>query len=132
MNMPVIPCRIACCVCVLVLAACSSHPPAPDAARALRVVGKKDAQCITQMQVAMERPGGSAVVLGPAAFAADDRLSVVPSESVADAAGQPAGGRLLGRPDHFRLILNQGLCTLVRETDARSTPLTACACVAIP
>lgn len=80
----------------------------------------------------MQRPGGSAVVLSPAAFTVDDRLSVVPSASVADAAGQVASGRLLGRPDSFRLTLNQGMCTLVREADAKATALAACACVAIP
>jgi len=80
----------------------------------------------------MQRPGGSAVVLGATAFTVEDRLSIVPSDTVSDAAGQPASGRLLGRPDRFRLTLNQGVCTLVREADAQSTPLAACACVAIP
>jgi len=125
-------CRIACCLGVLALAACNSIPPATDAVRALRISNKADAQCIAQIQAAMQRPGGSAVVLGATAFTVEDRLSIVPSDTVSDAAGQPASGRLLGRPDRFRLTLNQGVCTLVREADAQSTPLAACACVAIP
>lgn len=80
----------------------------------------------------MQRPGGSAVVLGSAAFAAEDRLSIVPSDSVSDAAGHPASGRLPDRPDSFRLTLKHSVCTLVREADAHATPLAACACVAIP
>lgn len=84
------------------------------------------------MQSAMQRPGGSAVVLGATAFTVEDRLSIVPSDTVSDAAGQPAIGRLLGRPDRFRLALIHGGCTLVREADAQSTPLAACTCAAIP
>ena len=95
------------------------------------VAEKTHAQCIEQMQNAAQRPGGNRVVLTRAAFATEDRLSVVPSESILDAAGQPASGRTLGLPDSFRLTLNNGVCTLVREADAQATPLPACSCVAI-
>ena len=64
-------------------------------------------------------------------FASEDRLSIVPSESILDSAGQPASGRTLGLPDSFRLTLNNGVCTMVREADAQATPLPACSCVSI-
>ena len=115
--------------CILLLAACQSYPSAAVPAR--MVAEKTHAQCIEQMQNAAQRPGGNRVVLTRAAFATEDRLSVVPSESILDAAGQPASGRTLGLPDSFRLTLNNGVCTLVREADAQATPLPACSCVAI-
>ena len=112
---------------ILLLTACQSYPSASEPARML--ADKTDAQCIAQMQNATQRPGGSRVVLTRAAFATDDRLSIVPSEPILDAAGQPASGRTLGIPESFRLTLNNGVCTMVREADARATPLTACSCV---
>jgi len=115
--------------CILLLTACQSYPFVPMPAR--MVAEKTDAQCIEQMQNAAQRPSGSRVVLTRAAFATEDRLSIVPSDSILDAAGQPAGGRTLGVPDSFRLTLNSGVCTMVREADARATPLPACTCVGI-
>lgn len=115
--------------CVLLLAACQSYPSVPVPAR--MVAEKTHAQCIEQMQDAAQRPGGSRVVLTRAAFATEDRMSIVPSDSILDAAGQPASGRTLGVADVFRLTLNSGVCTMVREADARSSPLPACTCVGI-
>lgn len=112
------------------LAACQSHPTAPIVAPALMVASKTDAQCVAQMQAAAQRQGGSRVVLTPAAFALEDRLSIVPADTVVDAASQPANGRLRGPPDSYRLTLNNGVCTMVREADAQAHPLTACTCVA--
>lgn len=114
---------------ILLLTACQSYPSASEPAR--MVADKTDAQCIAQMQNAIQRPGGSRVVLTRAAFATDDRLSIVPAESVLDDAGLPASGRTLGLPDSFRLTLNDGVCSMVREADAHATPLPACTCVAI-
>jgi hypothetical protein len=111
------------------LSACQSHPIAPTAVPALMVASKTDAQCVAQMQGAAQRPGVARVVLTPAAFAVEDRLSIVPADTVLDAAGQPASGRLRGLPDSFRLTLNNGVCTMVREADAQTSPLTACTCV---
>lgn len=111
---------------ILLLAACQSYPSVPVPAR--MVAEKTHAQCIEQMQSAAQRPDGSRVVLTRAAFATEDRLSIVPSDSILDAAGQPASGRTLGVPDVFRLTLNSGVCTMVREADARSAPLPACTC----
>lgn len=112
--------------CILLLAACQSYPSAPVPAR--MVAEKTHAQCLEQMQNAAQRPGSGRVVLTRAAFATEDRLSIVPSESMLDAAGQPASGRTLGVPDSFRLTLNNGVCTMVREADARPAPLPACTC----
>lgn len=114
---------------VLILAACQSYPSVPVPARML--AEKTQAQCIDQMQNAVQRPGGNRAVLTRAAFATEDRLTIVPSQSVLDAAGQPADGRMQGVPDSFRLTLNNGVCTLVREVDAMATSLPACTCVAI-
>lgn len=94
------------------------------------VASKTNVQCITQMQVAAQRPSGRQVLLTPAAFAMEDRLTIVPGDTATDAAGQPAGGRMLGVPDSFRLTLNNGVCTMVREADAQTNPLTACTCTA--
>lgn len=114
---------------ILLLAACQSYPSAPLPAH--MVAEKTHAQCIEQMQNAAQRPGGSRVVLTRAAFATEDRLSIVPKESILDAAGQPASGRALGVPDSFRLTLNNGVCTMVREADAQATPLPSCSCVSV-
>lgn len=114
---------------ILLLTACQSYPSGSVPAR--MVAEKTHAQCLEQMQNAAQRPGGSRVALTRAAFATDDRLSIVPKESILDAAGQPASGRTLGVPDSFRLTLNNGVCTMVREADAQATPLPACSCVTI-
>lgn len=124
------PGAIALGACVLLLAACQSYPSVPVPAR--MVAEKTHALCIEQMQNAAQRPGDGRVVLTRAAFATEDRLSIVPADSILDAAGQPASGRTLGVPDVFRLTLNSGVCTMVREADARSTPLPACTCERIP
>jgi hypothetical protein len=116
-------------ICILLLTACQSDPSAPGPAR--MVADKTDAQCIAQMKSAAQRPSGGRVVLTRAAFATDDRLSIVPSESTLDAAGQPASGRTLGTPDSFRLTLDNGVCTMVREADAQAIPLPACTCIAV-
>ncbi len=115
--------------CVLLLAACQSYPSVPVPAR--MVAEKTQAPCIEQMQNAAQRPGGGRVVLTRSAFAGEDRLNIVPSDSILDAAGQPASGRTLGVPDSFRLTLNNGVCTMVREADAQATPLSACSCVSL-
>lgn len=114
---------------ILLLAACQSYPSVAMPAR--MVADKTDAQCIAQMQSAAQRPGGRRVVLTRAAFATEDRLSIVPLESTLDATGQPASGRTLGLPDSFRLTLNDGVCSMVREADAQATPLPACTCLAV-
>jgi len=114
---------------ILLLTACQSYPSAPVPAR--MVAEKTHAQCIEQMQNAAQRPGGSRVVLTRAAFATEDRLSIVPSDSILDATGQAASGRTRGVPDSFRLTLNNGVCTMVREADASASPLPACTCEGI-
>lgn len=118
-------------LCALLLTACHSYPsaPPPTPLPAHLVAEKTSAQCIAQMQTAAQRPDGSRVVLTTAAFAHEDRLSIVQSDTILDAAGQPANGRMRGVPDSFRLTLNKGVCTMVREIDAQATALTACTCV---
>ena len=114
----------------LLLTACQSDPPsAPVAAR--MAADTTTAQCLAQIQTATQRPGAGRVVLTAAAFATDDRLSIAPADTVLDAAGQAANGRVLGLPDSFRLTRNNGVCTMVREADGQATPLTACSCVAL-
>lgn len=112
------------------LSACQSAPPAAVPAR--MVAEQTSAQCLAQMQSAAQRADGPRVVLTPAAFAQSDRLSIVPAQTVLDAAGQPADGRMRGKPDSYRLTMGQGVCTMTREADGVATPLTACTCVALP
>jgi hypothetical protein len=114
----------------LLLTACQSYPSSATVP-ARMAAEKTSAQCIEQMQTAAQRPGAGRVALTAAAFATDDRLSIAPSDTLLDAAGHPASGRVRGLPDSFRLTLNNGVCTMVREADARATPLTACTCVAV-
>ena len=112
------------------LTACQSYPPSAPVVARMAAPGPS-AQCIEQMQTAARRAGSERVVLTRAAFATQDRLSIVPSDTVVDAAGQPANERLRGLPDSFRLTLNTGVCTMVREADGRATTLPACSCVAM-
>ena len=119
------------CLVAVALCACQSHANLPTSIPALMVASQTGAQCITQMQAAAQRPNGGPVTLTSAAFSTEDRLSIVPASSVLDAAGQTANGRLIGSPDTFRLTLNQGVCTMVREADGRATALTACTCAPI-
>ncbi len=114
----------------LLLTACQSAP-SPGLVPARMVADTTSAQCLAQMQTAAQRPGAGRVVLTAAAFATDDRLSITPADTVLDAAGQPANGRIHGPPDSFRLTLHNGVCTMVREADGQATPLTACSCVAL-
>lgn len=119
------------CLVVVALCACQSHANLPKPIPALMVASKTGTQCTAQMQAAVQRPNGGPVVLTPAAFSTEDRLSIVPSSAVLDAAGQTASGRLIGSPDTYRLALNQGVCSMVRESDGQTTALTACTCVAL-
>ena len=127
------PCLGAIGLCgLLLLTACHGYrvAAAPADGPAHMVADKTTAQCLAQMQAAAQPPDGARVLLTAAAFAREDRLRIVPSESILDAAGQPASGRLHGPPESFRLTLEKGVCTMVREADARATALTACTCIA--
>lgn len=112
------------------LAACQSAPPAQVPAR--MVAAQTSEQCLAQMQAATQHTDGPRVVLTQAAFAQSDRLSIVPAQTVLDAAGQPADGRVRGLPDSYRLTVSAGVCTMTREADGKATVLTACTCAAMP
>lgn len=118
-------------VFILALCACHANPKAQEQTPAHMVVGKHQAQCIAQMQAATQTQDGEGVALTAAAFAHEDKLSIVPSQTVLDAAGQSGSGRLLGRPETYRLTLKNGICTMLREADAKATSLPACDCVAV-
>ena len=118
------------CLPLLLATACQSGSPVAVPAR--MVAQNMTEQCLAQMQKAAQRADGVRVVLTSAAFAQSDRLNIGPTQTVLDAAGQPADGRIRGVPDSYRLTLNQGVCTMTREADAQATALTACSCVALP
>jgi hypothetical protein len=110
-----------------VLAACQQPRLAPE--QPARMVAEQTTQaCINQMQQAAMQPDGIRVVLTRAAFANDDRLSIVTAPT-ADAAGQLAQGRELGLPQSYRLNTSGGRCIMVREGDGKATVLDACSCV---
>ncbi len=119
-----------CMLPLLLATACQSGPTAAVPAR--MVAERTTEQCLAQMQKAAQRPSAARVVLTTAAFAQSDRLSIGPAPSQLDAAGQPADGRMRGLPDSYRLTVNGGMCSMTREADAVTTPLTDCSCVAIP
>jgi hypothetical protein len=116
------------CSTAWLLAACQTAPTAPLPAHL--VADKTNAACIAQMQMAASRPDGNTVVLTPAAFATEDRLSIVIADPL-DGAGVPRSGRIRGVPDIFRLSLHHGRCVMTREQDGKSTLLDACTCVAM-
>jgi hypothetical protein len=68
--------------------------------------------------------------LTPAAFATEDRLSIVTADPL-DGAGVPRSGRIRGLPDNFRLSIHHGRCVMTREQDGKTTLLDACTCVAM-
>jgi hypothetical protein len=112
--------------CALLITACQTPSAAPVAARMQQE--KTTDACIAQMQEAAASPGSPKVVLTRAAFATDDRLSIVPAE-LTDAAGLPRDGRVRGVPDSYRLTLQDGACVMTRERDGKATPLSACGCI---
>ncbi len=115
---------------LLLTTACQSGSPVAVPAR--MVAAHTTEQCLAQMQKAAQRADGHRVVLTTAAFAQTDRLSIGPAQTVLDAAGQPADGRMRGLPDSYRLTLIHGVCTMTREADGQATPLTDCSCTALP
>lgn len=128
-------CALAMGMCAILITACQSNPSVPSVpaipANARMVSEKTDALCLAQMQNAVQRRGAGRVVLTRAAFAVDNRLSIVPTETVVDAAGLPANGRTLGKPDSFRLTLENGVCSVQREADGQTTLLPACTCTIV-
>ncbi len=112
----------------LLLAACQTAPSGPVPAHL--VASRTNAACIAQMQQAAGRAGGYPVALTPAAFAAEDLLSIVAADPL-DAAGLPRSGRVRGRPDSYRLSLNSGRCVMTHEQGGHSAVLDACTCVAM-
>jgi hypothetical protein len=113
---------------LLLAAACQTPSASPVAARMMQ--DKTTETCIAQMQDAAASPGSPKVVLTRAAFAAEDRLSIVPAE-LTDAAGVPRDGRQRGVPESYRLTLQDGRCIMTRERDGKAVPLPACSCVAM-
>ncbi len=112
------------------LAACQAPTAVSSpASQAARMVAAQTTQaCINQMQNAAMQPDGIRVVLTRAAFANDDRLSIVTAPTT-DAAGQLGQGRELGMPQSYRLSTSGGRCTMTRESDAKAIVLDACSCV---
>jgi hypothetical protein len=49
-----------------------------------------------------------------------------------DASGIPADGRVLGRPEHFQLLLRGSSCVVIHERTGRSWTLSSATCVPAP
>jgi hypothetical protein len=119
--------RVAVWTGVATLAACQ-QPRLPPELPARMVAEQTTQACINQMQNAAMQPDGIRVVLTRAAFANDDRLSIVTAPTL-DAAGQLGQGRELGMPQSYRLSTSGGRCIMAREGDGKATVLDACSCV---
>jgi hypothetical protein len=49
-----------------------------------------------------------------------------------DAAGIPLDGRVLGKPEHFRLVLHGSSCVVIHERTGKSWTLASATCVPAP
>jgi hypothetical protein len=78
-------------------------------------------------RVVTEATNGAPVTLADDALTRESTLIVERREPL-DAQGRPLSGRLLDMPQRFRLVLRDGKCALVRESDARSWPLSDTRC----
>jgi hypothetical protein len=76
-----------------------------------------------------EAANGASVTLADDALTRESTL-IVERREARDAQGRPLSGRVLDMPQRFRLVLRDGECLLIRESDARSWPLRDTGCVA--
>ena len=81
------------------------------------------------LRVVTEAANGARVTLADDAFTRESTLIVERREPL-DAQGRPLSGRLLEMPQRFRLVLRDGKCVLVRESDERSWLLNDTRCAA--
>jgi hypothetical protein len=61
-----------------------------------------------------------------------DSVLVVDRSMPRDAAGIPLDGRVLGKPEHFRLVMQGSRCVVIQERTGKSWTLTSATCVQVP
>jgi hypothetical protein len=112
-------------VALLMLCACEiplAHEPQPA------VLTDPTAQSIADLnRVVSDALHGVPVRLADDALTHDSTL-IVERQQFRDAAGLPLNGRELGRPEHFRLVIQRSRCILIRERTARHWWLRAATC----
>ena len=72
---------------------------------------------------------GRRIVLASDVLTADSRVIIDPVSSSLDPYGNPADGRVLGKPDHFQLKSVQGKCVLVHDQTGEFYVLTQAQCL---
>jgi hypothetical protein len=102
-------------------------PPARADVPAL-IAQPTDASRAELLRVVTEAAGGVPVTLSPDALTRESTL-IVERREPRDALGRPLSGRLLDMPQRFRLVLREGSCVLIRDSDARSWTLGDTRCV---
>jgi len=78
-------------------------------------------------RVVSEALGGRRVSLSKDVLTADSRLIIEPKQHM-DPFGNPANGRMLGKPDHFMLKTHNGTCALYQEKTGEYLPLSGVTC----
>ena len=80
----------------------------------------------------LERAVSAAFNGQPVILAADaltrESVLIVERREPRDAEGRPLRGRVLERPERFRLVLNGSVCELVRESDGQRIALMQTTC----
>jgi hypothetical protein len=79
-------------------------------------------------RIVTESANGAPVTLADDALTRESTL-IVERREPRDAQGRPFSGRLLDTPQRFQLVLRDGRCVLIRESDGQSWPLTESRCV---
>jgi hypothetical protein len=84
--------------------------------------------CIEQMAAFASRQSGRPVTLTEQAFRGSDML-LLEQRVIRGADGRPLDGRMMGRPEAFRLLRDElGRCVMRHERTGATEVLTACAC----
>jgi hypothetical protein len=115
-------------VMVLALAAvgCATPPPASDEPALIERPNERSRDELRR--VLAEAFNGRPVTIAEDALTRDDLLVIERSEPRGPE-GSPAGGRVLERPEQFRLVLRDSHCELIRSSDQRRWTMTETSCV---
>jgi hypothetical protein len=106
--------------------ACGTPPARADTPA---VIAEPGAASRAELQrVVSEATNGTSVTLADDALTRESTL-IIERREPRDAQGRPLSGRVLDPPQRFRLVLREGNCVLIRESDARSWTLSETRCV---
>ena len=107
--------------------ACGTPPARADVPA---IIAEPSAESRAELlRVVAEAVNGAPVTLADDALTRESTL-IVERREPRDAQGRPLSGRLLDMPLRFHLVLRDGKCVLIRESDAQSWPLGDTRCVA--